>query len=357
VSLSGLATAAPTGASSTRWTVYDDQTPLMDFNGAGQLQARYLSMPGAIDELLARQTSSGVAWYLDDRLGSVRDLIDNTGVVLDHIDYTAYGQASDSAPPQGDRFKYAGMEFDAAIGLYYDRARYYDPAAGRFIGPDPTGFSAGDANLDRYVGNEPTGLVDPTGLAGRPPGGWNWPWLDGTRAAGWSVVNNVCLGVPNLIAETPENLDNNFRDNQDRAWQNAAPDSNFDASGGSGASFPNGGQPLSPGLANNLETAAELGGAATTPFGPAITPRPGKPFTPKGKKQISDENKGRHGGVETCNDCYTPTVPGKRHQKDVTPPANERQYDHKEPKSKGGSGTPDNGQILCRKCNRAKSDH
>lgn len=63
------------GTATTRWTVYDGQTPLLDFNGAGQQTARYLSVPGAIDELLARQTASGVAWYLDDRQESVQDIM------------------------------------------------------------------------------------------------------------------------------------------------------------------------------------------------------------------------------------------------------------------------------------------
>ena len=158
------------GATSQRETVYDGQTPLLDYNGSGTLTARYLSVPGAIDELLARQTSSGVAWYLDDREGSVKDLINNSGTVLDHVDYTAYGQvAAESAPGQGDRFKYAGMEFDAAIGLYYDRARDYDPAAGRFIGQDPMGFNAGDANLYSYTGNNASNLIDPSGLQEAPP--------------------------------------------------------------------------------------------------------------------------------------------------------------------------------------------
>jgi len=58
------------------------------------------------------------------------------------------------------------MEFDAAISLYYDRARYYDPAAGRFLGQDPMGFAAGDADLYRYTANNPTNLVDPSGNDG-----------------------------------------------------------------------------------------------------------------------------------------------------------------------------------------------
>ncbi len=163
VSLVGLATATPSGASAVRWTVYDGPTPLLDFDGSGTLTARYLSVPGAIDELLARQTASGVAWYLDDREGSVKDLINNSGAVLDHVDYTAYGQATDSVPTQGDRFKYAGMEFDAAIGLYYDRARFYDPAAGRFTSLDPLQFGGGSKNIYSFTNNNPSNFQDVTG--------------------------------------------------------------------------------------------------------------------------------------------------------------------------------------------------
>jgi len=166
---SGTAAPATAGTPTRRWTVYDGQTPLLDFDGSGHQTARYLSVPGAIDELLARQTASGVAWYLDDRQGSVKDLINNSGTTIDHVDYTAYGQpTAESAPSQGDRIKYAAMEFDAAIGIYYDRARYYDAAAGRFISPDPSGFDAGDSDLYRYTSNEPTDFSDPTGLDDKP---------------------------------------------------------------------------------------------------------------------------------------------------------------------------------------------
>jgi RHS repeat-associated protein len=40
-----------------------------------------------------------------------------------------------------------GRELDRETGLYYYRARYYDPKVGRFISEDPIGFSAGDTNL------------------------------------------------------------------------------------------------------------------------------------------------------------------------------------------------------------------
>jgi RHS repeat-associated protein len=62
------------------------------------------------------------------------------------------------------KYTWAGREFDAESGLYYNRARYYDPKVGRFTSEDPIGFNAGDSNLYRYVMNEPTGWTDPSGL-------------------------------------------------------------------------------------------------------------------------------------------------------------------------------------------------
>jgi RHS repeat-associated protein len=153
----------------TRYTLYDGQTPLLDFNGSGTVTARYLSIPGAIDELLARQTSAGVAWYLTDREGSVNDIINNSGTVIDHVDYSAYGTVLDeSSLSNGDRFKYAGMEYDAVISLYYDRARYYDPAGGRFVAQDPMAFGAGDSNVYRYVGNDVLNALDTNGYFQSP---------------------------------------------------------------------------------------------------------------------------------------------------------------------------------------------
>ena len=40
----------------------------------------------------------------------------------------------------------------------------YDPTVGRFINLDPIGFTAGDTNTNRYVGNRVTIATDPTGL-------------------------------------------------------------------------------------------------------------------------------------------------------------------------------------------------
>jgi RHS repeat-associated protein len=144
---------------------YDGQAVILDFDGSNNQTARYLPGP-MIDELLARETGGGtVAWYLQDRLNTVRDLADNTGAIINHIDYDAFGAViAESAPSVGDRFKFTGRELDAATGLQFNRARYYDAAVGRWTQEDPIGFKAGDANLYRYVGNGTTNAIDPLGL-------------------------------------------------------------------------------------------------------------------------------------------------------------------------------------------------
>ena len=66
------------------------------------------------------------------------------------------------------------MMYDAATGLYYASARWYNPAIGQFTSPDPTGFAAGDANLYRYVGDNPATMSRSWGLSGGGGGDGTW---------------------------------------------------------------------------------------------------------------------------------------------------------------------------------------
>jgi RHS repeat-associated protein len=74
-------------------------------------------------------------------------------------------------------FKYVGQYgvMAESNGLYYMRARYYDPESGRFISEDPIGFEGGDVNLYVYSGNNPVMMVDPWGLRwfGGGDDGWS----------------------------------------------------------------------------------------------------------------------------------------------------------------------------------------
>jgi RHS repeat-associated protein len=119
-----------------------------------------------VDAILARTNSSNTtAWYLSDKLGSVREIVGTSDIVLDQIVYDSFGNiVTETNATNWDRFKFARMEYDAATRLYDDRARYYNSACGRFAEQDPMGFTAGDTNLFRYVGNCPTAAVDPSGM-------------------------------------------------------------------------------------------------------------------------------------------------------------------------------------------------
>lgn len=161
----------------TTKTLYDGASfaanPYADFDGNNTLTMRYLYGP-AVDMILARRDTSGiVAWYLADHLGTVRDLVNTSGTVLDHVSYSAYGKVTaESNSSNGDRFKFTGREYDSETGQHHYRARPYDGATGRFSRIDPIGFRAADSNLYRYVGNEPGRFTDPLGLQQQPnPGG------------------------------------------------------------------------------------------------------------------------------------------------------------------------------------------
>ena len=147
------------------------------------LSHRYL-WADAIDQLLADEQVSNVAvdgetlWALTDRLSSVRDMIDNSGEQRLHRRFGAFGDitsethynASGTVVTAGQTgyvdvaFAFTGQFLDKATGLQNHLNRWYDPAAGRWISEDPIGFAGGDANLYRYVGNQSTLLVDPSGL-------------------------------------------------------------------------------------------------------------------------------------------------------------------------------------------------
>ena len=100
-------------------------------------------------------------------MGSTNGLTDANGNLTASNSYDSFGNGTNSSFPS--RYQYTGREFDLITGLQYNRARWYDPAIGRFISEDPIGFRGGDANLYSYVWNNASNIIDPTGNDGCRP--------------------------------------------------------------------------------------------------------------------------------------------------------------------------------------------
>lgn len=66
-------------------------------------------------------------------------------------------------------FAFTGKQFDDATLLQHNLNRWLDPSLGQWLSEDSIGFSAGDENVRRYVGNFTTASIDPSGLESQDP--------------------------------------------------------------------------------------------------------------------------------------------------------------------------------------------
>jgi RHS repeat-associated protein len=147
-----------------RFVYGNDQNIALVFDENGNVNHRYLFGNG-IDQIEADESNGNVLWALTDHLGSVRDVVDDSGTVLNHVVYDAFGGVTSQTDESVVfRYGYTARELDAESGLQYNRARYLDSFTGKFISEDPIGFGGGDSNLYRYVFNSPLNGTDPSGL-------------------------------------------------------------------------------------------------------------------------------------------------------------------------------------------------
>jgi RHS repeat-associated protein len=148
--------------------LYDDEDVLVEYDGAGVMKTRYVHGPG-IDEPLAMENGNVAYYYHADGLGSIVALSNASGRVAQAYEYDAFGRLHDRMNAVKQPYTFTGREWDKETGLYYYRARYYDPEIGRFTTKDPIGMGVGvksptETNLYLYAGNNPVRYTDPLGL-------------------------------------------------------------------------------------------------------------------------------------------------------------------------------------------------
>jgi RHS repeat-associated protein len=163
---------------------YDGDKLVETVNASGGVVARY-SQGLNIDEPLAELRSVTTSYYEADGLGSVTSLTNSSGAVAQTYTYDSFGNVTNSTGTLSNPFSYTGREFDSETGLYYYRARYYDPSAGRFLSEDRPNSTSNIHGFYQYASNNPLLWTDPTGLTlqgpppvpvpgGGPGNGWKW---------------------------------------------------------------------------------------------------------------------------------------------------------------------------------------
>jgi RHS repeat-associated protein len=150
--------------------VFSEWNLLEDRSSSDALLARYIH-GASIDEILTINTDGGALFHHRDGVDCVTSLTDVAGDSVEHYKYDVFGMPaiSDGAgnilatSSYGNRFLFMGREWLQGLNLYDIRNRYYSVSSGVFLQVDPIRFDSEDANLYRYVGNNPVFWTDPFG--------------------------------------------------------------------------------------------------------------------------------------------------------------------------------------------------
>jgi RHS repeat-associated protein len=168
--------ADPNGTPVTTQYFYDDARVIEEQDGLGNTLATYV-YGNYVDEVLTMDRGGSTYYYHPDALGSVVAITNSSGGPVERYAYDAYGLATvtngtfTAVPPNGwgtphsaigNPWMFTSRQLDEEAGLYFYRARYYDPLKGRFLQRDPVRYADGQS-LYEYVKDNPLNYTDPGG--------------------------------------------------------------------------------------------------------------------------------------------------------------------------------------------------
>jgi len=155
------------GALRTRYIWHMDDV-LAEFDAAGTIQRLYTPTytPDRPIGVSVRHTNADLVdyYYAPAPNGTILVLLDENGAIVESYRYRAFGAPVGlPASPKNTRL-FAGMDYDTTTGLYYVRARWYDPQSGQFLQPDPLPIGRALSPYD-FAANRPWSTSDPYGYS------------------------------------------------------------------------------------------------------------------------------------------------------------------------------------------------
>jgi RHS repeat-associated protein len=139
---------------------------VIDELSSGVVSRTYTYGLQRIDEEQVISSSWTPSFYGYDGGGNVRTLTSASGAITDSYEYDAFGNAWTVSGATPNNYLYRGEQYDPDLGLYYLRARYYNPLTGRFMSTDPLhGTPRFPTTLLRYAyaAANPVTYADPRG--------------------------------------------------------------------------------------------------------------------------------------------------------------------------------------------------
>ncbi|HBQ26814.1 MAG TPA: hypothetical protein DD791_10515 [Syntrophomonas sp.] len=163
----GLRSKKITPTETIRYHYNNNGEVIAESNASNTVTANYIWGP---DRVLSKKEAGGNQYYyLYNGHGDVAQIVDTSGNPVNTYSYDEWGNILSQTEQINNPFKYAGEIHDPETGLYYLRARYYDPSLGRFINKDAyEGDITNPLTLNQYsyVYNNPIKYIDPSGNIG-----------------------------------------------------------------------------------------------------------------------------------------------------------------------------------------------
>ncbi len=141
--------------------LYDRQHVILEERDSKDI--RYVR---GINYIARIEDTDKLSYFMYNGHGDVVQTVSEDGEIENQYDYDIFGNPTLTVEEYANSIRYAGEFYDAETGLYYLRARYYDPYIGRFISEDSywgEDINPLSLNLYTYAHNDPVQHIDPTG--------------------------------------------------------------------------------------------------------------------------------------------------------------------------------------------------